>query len=305
MKGTERLAWYMLVHQLPPKPLYLRARVRHRLGRAGAVALKNSVYVLPRRPELRDELAAIARDAQDGGGEAFLCEASFAYPDVERLVVERFRAQADERYRALERRVEGLGASPSALSRLARRFDDAAKIDFFEAPHGGQIRRRLNDLRSALRRGGQRDAGGPPRCGGRTWFTRRGVHIDRIASAWLIRRFLDPAARFRFGNARETAGPRRREVSFDVPGGDYSHEDDRCTFETLVKRHGISDAALRHVAEIVHDIDMKDGKFRRAEAPGVERVVAGIVAGHSADSDRLERGAAFFEDLYRSFLVIR
>jgi hypothetical protein len=303
MKATVRLAWYMLVHQLPPKPLYLRAKVRHRLGRAGAVALKNSVYVLPRRAELREELAAIARDAQDGGGEAYLCEASFTDPDVERVVVERFRSQADERYRALGRRLEGLGPNPSALSRLARRLDEVAKIDFFEAPYGGQIRSRLNDLRSALRRRTKRGTGGRSRGGGRTWFTRRGVHIDRIASAWLIRRFLDPAARFRFGDAREPGV--EGEVSFDVPGGDYSHEDDRCTFETLVKRHGISDAALRHVAEIVHDVDMKDGKFRRPEAAGVERVVAGIVAGHSADPDRLERGAAFFEDLYRSFLVVR
>ena len=128
-----------------------------------------------------------------------------------------------------------------------------------------------------------------------TWITRPDVHVDRIASAWLIKRFIDPKARFVFGDAREGA------VSFDMFEGDYTHEGDRCTFETLLQRFGLEhDGALRAIAEMVHDVDMKDGKFGRDETPGFERLIAGIVKRHARDEARIERGAELLNDLYES-----
>jgi hypothetical protein len=299
----EPRGWHLLVHQLPPRPLYLRAKVRQRLARAGAIALKSSVYVLPRRAECRASLDAIARDARDGGGEAWVCEATFPDEAAENTLIARFQAAAAERYRSLARRLDGEdGRGPAGVSRVRRRFEEAARVDFFDSPLRAEIERRLEKLRAALRKG-RPPRGREGRSAGRTWVTRRGVQIDRMASAWLIRRFVDRAAQFRFGGGGlEGPGRVSDDLSFDVPGGDFSHEEDRCTFETLVRRHDLgADAALRHVAEIVHDVDLKDGKFRRAEAPGVARMVAGIVAGCSDDAERLERGAVFFEDLYRSF----
>jgi hypothetical protein len=130
--------------------------------------------------------------------------------------------------------------------------------------------------------------------------TRRGIQIDRIASAWLIRRFIDPKARFRFVDPHEEP-PRPDELRFDIVGGDFTHEGDRCTFEALVRRAGLKNAALSRVAEIVHDIDIKDGKFERPEAPGVERLLQGILATHAEDEERLARGFALLDDLYGSF----
>jgi hypothetical protein len=233
MKARE-LRCYLLVHQLPPTPPYLRAKIRRRLARAGAVALKRSVYALPRSREALQEFRSIAEEAIAGGGDAFVCDAAFVDPKVRARVFDRF--------------------------------------------------------------GGRR----PDSYVGRTWVTRHGLHVDRIASAWLVRRFVDERARFRFIDpGRE--GPRLGELRFDMAGGDFTHEGDRCTFETLLSRMALKDSALRAVGEIVHDIDLKDGKFGRPEAIGVEQLVLGIILGSPEDEGRLERGIGLFDNLYHSF----
>ncbi len=140
----------------------------------------------------------------------------------------------------------------------------------------------------------------PANVKGKTWVTRAGVKIDRIASAWLIRRFIDPDAQIRFVNANRW-GKSEDEIAFDIVGGDYSHEADRCTFETLVVRFGIRDRAVREIAEIVHDIDLKDGAFGRSDAPGIQILIQGLVSAHPSDEARLERCLALFDDLAHSF----
>jgi hypothetical protein len=233
MGATKRRAWTVLIHSLPPSPPYLRAKVRNRLRKAGAVALKDSVYVLPADRKSHAELRGLAAEAVAGGGEAFLCEARFDDPNVD--------------------------------ERLARQFE----------------------------------ARGDPSLVGRVWTTRRGVQVDRIASAWLIRRFLDPKARFRF--VEPGADPVPGELRFDMPGGDFTHEGDDCTFETLLGRVTAPDRALREIAEVVHAVDIKDDKFDRPEAPGIERVIQGIVLESSDDDERLRRGSELFDGLYASY----
>ena len=120
-----------------------------------------------------------------------------------------------------------------------------------------------------------------------------------MACAWYVRRFLDPGARFRFVASGQT--PKPGEVGFDMPGGTFTHEGDRCSLETLIARTIRPDPALQRVAEIIHDIDLKDGKFDRQEAAGVAQVIAGILGAEQSDEARIERGAALFDDLYRAF----
>jgi hypothetical protein len=134
---------------------------------------------------------------------------------------------------------------------------------------------------------------------GRTWVTREGVHVDRIASAWLIRRFIDPKASFKFVPARGYA-PRPDELRFDMFKAEYTHEGDRCTFQTLLVRFGLRDRALTALGEIVHDIDCKDERFGRPETRGVASLVRGIVENNATDADRIARGAALFDDLFAS-----
>ena len=297
-------AWYLLIHQLPPEPLYLRAKVRQRLARVGAVALKNAVYALPRREECREDLEWIAEEAVAGGGEAYVCEARFLRSRTDSALVERFRAERNADYEALAETIEGPAApaeeEPAArLARGRKRFEEIARIDFFGAPARGRVERLLAGLDDAARRKGAAKTDRRGRLTGRVWATRPGVQVDRIASAWLVRRFIDPKARLRFVDPKEPRGP--REVRFDMVGGDFTHEGDRCTFETLLARTGLREPALAEIAKIVHDIDLKDGKFGRAEAAGVERLLTGLALANPDDEDRIARGLVLFDELYQSF----
>ena len=133
---------------------------------------------------------------------------------------------------------------------------------------------------------------------GKTWVTRPGVKIDRMASAWFILRFIDPKARFRFvdPSSKKNDG----ELRFDMVGGDFTHDEDRCTFETLVGRVGLRDKGVRAIAEIVHDLDLKDAKFGRAEAAGVRMMLEGLMARTEKDDERIERALPIFDDLHEA-----
>jgi hypothetical protein len=308
--------WYLLIHQLPPKPLYLRAKIRQRLDRVGAAPLKNSVYALPRTNECLDHLEGIAQEAVAGGGEAWVCEASFVEGTSREKLVALFRSQRQSDYAALAGEAkEALDAlkkrsgteppEPEAaarLEKLKKRLTEIRSIDFFDAAGRKEAEAALRRLDTALRprRKTAPVAGGEHAdLAGRTWVTRRGIQVDRIATAWLVRRFVDRDARFRFVDPNAPAAP--GEIRFDMMPADFTHEGDRCTFETLVLRLGIADPAVAEIAEIVHDVDLKDGKYARPDAAGIQRLLLGVVLSHPQDEQRLARGFALFDDLYQSF----
>ena len=130
----------------------------------------------------------------------------------------------------------------------------------------------------------------------RRWVTRPRPGVDRMASAWLIRRFVDPKATFAFADK-----PSASDVPFDMYSGEFSHQGTSCTFEVLVQRFGITDAAVLRLAQIVHDLDMKDTRYNTPEAPAVQRMVDGLRQVHADDGALLEQGIQMFEALARSF----
>jgi len=315
--------WLLLIHQLPPKPAYLRVRIGRRLQGLGAAALKNTVYALPRSDAAQEDLAWVLREIVEAGGEAVLVAATLLEglgdEDVEGL----FQAARSSDYARISERARKLAATlhgkrgasrlpPRAaaeLRRLEAQLAGAIALDFFEAPGReaaeGRIEAIAARLRAATAPGSEpgtapRPRPDPRQITGGTWVTRRGVHIDRIACAWLIRRFLDPRARFAFVAPRGYR-PRPGEIRFDIYDAEFTHDGDRCTFEVLLDEAGIKDPALRAIAEVVHDIDLKDAKFGRPEAAGVARLIEGIAAVHRDDERRIERGAELFEDLHRAF----
>jgi hypothetical protein len=317
--GMTEPRWYLLIHQLPPKPLYLRAKIRQRLERVGAVPLKNSVYVLPRSEGSLEDFQWIAQEAVAGGGDAWVCEADFSVGVRTGELVEAFRrartldfeALADEIRATLKptgprrRKVASAEDLTARIARFRKRFDELTAIDFFGTPSRHDAEMALNSLEKRAKPSGAPTStidGPATRAAlvGRTWVTRTGVQIDRIASSWLIRRFVDPEAHFRF-TPPGTRDFKPGELRFDMVGGDFTHEGDRCTFETLVARLGISDGAIAQIAQVVHDIDLKDAKYGRADAAGVQQLMLGLVLAHADDVARLERGFALFDDLYRSF----
>jgi hypothetical protein len=311
--------WYLLIHQIPARPLYLRARIRALLLRAGAVALKKAVYALPRREGGLERLQSVAGEIRRRGGEAFVCEARFpdAQDDATLLAAAREQRSAD--YHRLSDAAEALltaiaaGAATGSgsqasvlrgrLAKLKKQLEWIGSVDFFVAEgrkNAEAVLRRLERRLAASRRPGAGEKAGPAsKWVGHIWVTRRGVHVDRIACAWFIRRFLDPSARFRFVHEGQ-AGPRPGELRFDMPQGEFSHEGGRCSMETLIAKTGRGDSALERIAGIVHDIDLKDGRFGYPETVGIERLLGGILLAHAQDEARLERGGALFDDLYRS-----
>lgn len=290
--------WLLLIHQIPPKPDYFRVKVRRRLQRLGAVALKNSVYLLPRREDTIEDFEWLAHEIRTEGGDATLCAGTWLAGTTDEEVETMFRNERDTDYAAIARQARDLaqGGEPSEeeLARLRGRLEEVQKIDYFGAPSRAEAERAVAH---ASQRGGRDASGEGGRVRGGTWVTRRGIKVDRIASAWLIRRFIDPEARFRFVPA-EGYRPAPGELRFDMYEGEFTHEGDRCTFETLLARFGLDDAALHAIGEIVHDVDCKDAKFGRAEAAGMASLISGLALAYPDDQARLERGAPMFEGLY-------
>ena len=304
--------WLVLVHQLPPRPLYLRAQVRRRLAQVGALPLKNSVYVLPDTPDCLEDFQWIAQEAAASGGEASVCRAEFIGSTVGTELRSRFREAAASRLApvkaalakqltALRRRKPRASTAPST-TRLNRMAEEAIRLDFFQSDDGKEVQTLMGAIRKLLQppgKTGARDAS-DRELKGRVWVTRRDPHIDRLATAWLIRRFVDPAARFRFVDP--AGGPvRAGEKSFDMLGADFTHEGDRCSFEVMCARLGLRDPALGQLAEIVHDLDLKDSKFGRPDAAGVHRLVDGLSAAHADSNARVTAALPLFDTLFAAF----
>jgi hypothetical protein len=314
MAGEGR--WLLLIHQIPPKPNYLRVKIWRRLQSLGAVAIKNSVYVLPRNERTLEDFQWLQKEVEQSGGEASICEARFVDGLTDEQVEALFNAARDGEYAVLADEIRSLSESLPArdlaeeqrsdltaqLQRLKKRFGQIAALDFFHAAGRGGTEGLLSALEVRLRPAAVTDAAetGSQTVGsyrGRVWVTRRGVHVDRMASAWLIRRFIDPEARFRFV-ADRAYKPKAEELRFDMFDAEFTHEGDLCTFEVLAARFGLENRALTSVAEIVHDIDLKDAKFKREETAGVSAAVAGIAMGTRDDEARLAQGAVLFDALY-------
>ena len=255
--------WLLLIHQIPPKPDYFRVRVGRRLQRIGAVAIKSSVYVLPATEQAMEDFQWLLREIISDGGDASISRSIFVDGltdlEIERLFrdarardYEEIAAAAKTTLKILRpgRRLapEQRAAAEDTLSRLRKRFAAVARIDFFGTDNRISTSEALNDIESRLRPPAPAapERAPPPdrdRARGRTWVTREGIFVDRIASAWLIRRFIDPDARFKFV-AAQGYRPKPTELRFDMFEGEYTHEGDRCTFETLVHRFGLEDPDL-------------------------------------------------------------
>lgn len=318
MNQDRRWPWLLLAHQLPPKPAYFRVKIWRRLQAIGAVSLKNAVYALPATERGQEDFAWLVTEIVEGGGEAMLCEARMSGGLSDAEVQDLFRAARDADYDALavDARAlidvleDGRAERPTDLEaqvrRLKHRRDQIAALDFFGAERRKVVEGLLAQVEAAGR--GREDAGSESGAKGKlvalaanaTWVTRAGVRIDRIASAWLIRRFIDPQARFKFVPP-EGYRPQAGEVRFDMFEAEFTHEGDRCTFEVLLARSGWADPALASLGEIVHDLDLTDAKYGRPEAAGIAALVAGICASTTDDGERVTRGAALFDDLYEFF----
>ena len=309
--------WLLLIHQIPPKPAYFRAKVGKRLLRLGAVPIKNSVYVLPFTGQTQEDFQWVVREIVTEGGEATLCAAQFVEGLRDDQVEALFHVAREADYTQvgdecreataglpshLARDDERRAELDATLARLRKRMAEIAAVDFFGAPGREAAESALLSLERRLRRNErvgmeeETDSVDRENYKGRTWVTRKNVHVDRIGCAWLIRRFIDPKATFKFVPAQGYRAA-KGEVTFDMFEADFTHVGDQCSFEVLVERFNLREAGLGSIGEIVHDIDVKDGRFGRGEAAGIAALIAGIALAESEDEARIALGSRMFDAL--------
>jgi hypothetical protein len=298
--------WLLLLHQIPPNPSYFRAKVLRRISQVGALPVKNSAYLLPDREETLEDFQWIWQEITQAGGAAWLFRAESLAGMSSTEIQEAFQKLRAPDYDELIRVARTLLENPfeapqSAYAKLSHRQHDLSRIDFFAAPARQELERLMNELERRTRPAKSSEVGSERSRTGKTWVTRQGVKIDRIGSAWLIKRFIDPEATFSFVDPNGYQ-PVAGEIRFDMLAAEFTHEGESCTFEVLISRHNLaSNPALKSIGEIVHDIDLKEDRFQRPETMGIARAIEGLCLKVGADALRLERGGMIFDGLYESF----
>jgi len=309
-------SWLLLVHQLPSHPSNLRVRTWRRLQQIGALAVKQAVYALPDTPNGREDFEWLKTEIEAAGGQASVFTADTVDAWTNDALVDEFRRSREEAYNGLAREAEEIlrrlttgrrsrKALPSRrfVEQLQQRLGAIERIDFFGSAGRDRVVglvRQIAERGSGTRRPAPRtSAADPTAYTGRLWVTRPRPGVDRMASAWLIRRFIDGDARFGFAVDREAVPD--GAIPFDMFGVEFTHQGEGCTFETLSAAFGIDEPAVARIASIVHDLDLKDGRFGAPEAPTVGSLIDGLQLTHAGDEALLAHGMALFDSLYRAF----
>jgi hypothetical protein len=317
--------WLLLIYVLPAKHAHARVQAWRRLRRLGAVPLKNSAYVLPDSAEAREDFEWIKNDIVGIGGQAMVLIARAPDAATGDEIVRTFQSARAEAFAGLARKgstlVERSARSPhrrtkqfnlrelkQAARRFRERFEDVVRVDFFGAPGRDRVAELMARIEQSARKETTVKASTPSATinrkdyRGKIWLTRPRPGVDRMSSAWLIRRFIDPEASFAFGDPSSARAPiPRGAILFDTFEADFGHHASHCTFETLCDRFAISDQGARWIGRMVHDLDLKEDTYHEPEAATVGRVVEGLRLMHHDDQTLLGQGMATFEALYQSF----
>jgi len=308
------MPWVVFSYSLPSAARSSpRVAVWRRLRALGAISPKGGVNVLPARDECVEAFQWLAKEVEQAKGEALLMrvERFEGLSDAQLIgLFQKVRkedyAALDERAAALEKNLPGSrrrdprddAQARDHLARLRREHAEIARIDFFDSPAGARVASRLARIEEALSPARPDDTTVAPAAlsayRNKRWVTRPSPHVDRLACTWLIRRFINPRAVIRYSTA-----PRPDEVAFDMSQGPFSHTGNLCTFETMVRAFRLDDPAVGAIAEIVHEIDLRDGRYVRPEVPGIDAVLRGWMS--RADADREAHGVALFDGLYAVF----
>lgn len=318
MAPDDSLKWLLLIHQIPPHPNALRVKIWRRLQQVGAVAVKQSVYAMPVSDPAREDLSWILKEIVEGGGDGSISEVRFLEGLSDKQVIALFQNARKSDYEKIIQETRQLltewssgqtdppdpGVKGSAqVTKLRRRLDEVVAIDFFNSSERGIAEMLIEDLMA--RSAGQASTSATAMDGfeelkGKIWVTRKNLFVDRIACGWLIRRFVDPDAVFKFVQGSHYT-PKEGELRFDMFEGEFTHEGNRCSFEVMIQRLQLPDRALIPLAEVVHDIDLKDTQYGRSETDGFYALLTGLVTAQPDDVQRMRQGFGLFENLYTYF----
>jgi len=299
-------------------------KIWRKLSQIGAVSFKGSTYLLPDKEENYETLQWLGSEVISMGGVADLVRVDRFEFMPEEEIIHLFNRSREKEYLPIAETLEtvergllnfkqGGAFNPKKIvedfNRLAKEFEAVRRVDFFSSKKGTGLEKRVKAIQEMIKNFSNREKVKTAKpvvsrdrqdYRGKVWVTRKGPYVDRMASAWLIRKFIDPEAVYKFIGERDTLNHQNGTVPFDLKNGEFTHQGDLCTFEVLIKSFGLKDKTLKKIAEVVHQIDMKDEKYPAPEARGVEEILKGIRRTTGDDQEMLEKGIALFEMLYVS-----
>jgi hypothetical protein len=296
-------SWLLLLYSLPTNRNTERVAVWRRLKKMGAVQIKTSTYLLPDEAAQHEQFQWLAKQIRDYGGDSTLVRAQEIEGLTKERVISLFNSARDKEYvdlkKALQsfvlrRRKSDAEFAATQLERLTKQFRELRQIDFFDSPRGHDVAMLLRRAEGPRRSAKLRTLDAKQYCG-RSWLTRPRPEVDRVGSAWLICKFIDPQAKFVFAPSAQSVPD---AIPFDMLDAEFSHHGNCCTFETLTKRFAISDKAVAKMGEMIHDADLDDARFQRVEAVGIDRVLKGWAKEGLPDEEILRRGFECFDALY-------
>ena len=289
-------SWLLLLFRLPATHQAERVAIWRKLKRSGAIQIQTSTYVLPDEPARYEYFQWLTKEIRDAGGDATLVRAREIEGLPDDKLVDLFNSARAKDYALLAKQLQRLltrGKKVDEVERIRKQFRDIRERDFFDSPLAQDVEMLLYKIEKTAKAPARVN---PKNYRNKIWLTRPRPEIDRVGSAWLIRKFIDPQAKFIF-NSQVSAHP--RAVSFDMLDAEFSHHREDCTFETLTQRFAIRDTAVRKIGEMIHDADLDDTRFQRVEAVGIDRVLKGWAKTGMSDNDLLRNGFAMFEGLYQ------
>jgi len=323
-RQQRKVSWLIFFYSVPSKPPGSRVKIWRRLAQIGAIQLKGSVYILPYNELNYEYFQWLVNEVEGMSGEAAFLNGKKIETLEEQELIELFIKQSEKDYRNLEKRLEGLERiinnyrkgtvvhSKKRLlgqfSKLSRDFEEATKRDFFMSKAGDVLKDKMEaidmDIKNLSVSEHEKEAivavkpQNPKDYVGKVWVTRKKPFIDRIASAWLIKDFIDKKAVFKFIDEKDINNLSEGEITFDMRNGNFTHIGDMCTFEVLLKTFRLKDKTLKKIAEIVHELDFKDDKYSSYDSKGLEEILIGMRKTVKGDKNILEKGIDIFRMLY-------
>jgi hypothetical protein len=265
---------------------------------------------LPEREECIEAFQWLAQEIQQAEGEALVMHVEQFDGLTDAQLIELFRQARDEEYSEVETQLVALEQAIDALAdhedrselqdrldKLRRRHAEIKRVDYFNSPTGDRIAARLTALHQTLvaHKPAAVDVAVASLAEYRDkrWVTRPRPHVDRLACAWLIRRFINPKAVIHY-----TLQPEPDEITFDMSNAHFGHQGRFCTFETMIRAFQLDEPGLQTLAEIVHEIDLRDGQYSHPEMSGIDAILKGWLVANFSDANLEAHGIALFEGLY-------
>lgn len=305
------MSWMVFSYSLPSKSSSSpRVTLWRRLRRLGAISLKGGIHVLPAREECIEAFQWLAQEVQQAKGEALVMQVEQFNGLADQDIIDLFRQARSEDYQEIETKAIELEATVNTeldsgarsslldtLAKLQKQHSDVARVDFFDCAYGPKVMTRLNRIAQTLAPSQPLAAEIPHTTiaayQNKRWVTRPRPFIDRLACAWFIRRFINPKAVIRY-----SSHPEPDEVGFDMKDCEFGHQGNLCSFETMMARFNLDKPGLQTVAEIVHELDLRDGLYVHPETTGIETVVRGWLLEGLSDTDLEAWGIRLFDGLY-------